>query len=157
MHLALRRSSRLLLVLCVTAVAALLSFAAPAAAAVRVEPVPGTPGDRIVRDDSCAGSFSFRFGNQTGQFQCDSRVYIFKHQDGRDEAFGIGTNGRVYHSWQTTPGATSTTPWTLLGSGILIRGINLDNRIPTISGQGQNGSKYCTRISNGAWTAWYRC
>ncbi|MGC0416629.1 hypothetical protein ABIA38_002137 [Embleya sp. AB8] len=88
---------------------------------------------------------------------CGTKVIPVPWSDGRWEWFLVGSDGRVWHSWQSAPGAGYSTWETLGGSHDVIGGVW--NNQGVISVLGSDGRHWCDRWvpSTPGWSDWYAC
>ena len=89
-----------------------------------------------------------------------SGVAVGNNRDGRLEVFGRGTDGAVYHKWQTTPNGGWIQHWYQLGGFIIgdpVVGQNEDGRLEVFVKGGDNALwKKWQTTPNGGWIEdWY--
>lgn len=95
------------------------------------------------------------------RFEARSGVAAGRNQDGRLEAFVVGTDRRLYHTWQTSPNNGWSGVFPLQGGGGNFRGnpglgVNADGRLEVfvVGEDGRLFHNWQVR-PNGSWSGWW--
>ncbi|MFD5433519.1 hypothetical protein ACFWJ4_15375 [Kitasatospora sp. NPDC127067] len=136
----------------------------PTAVSVQSVDSPDTtsaPAVERTRIDDRACLFTFPdTGAPSTWALCDTKVRAWQWTDGRYEYALVGTDRRVWHTYQTTANG-SWASWTPLGDSSDVQDgvwLEISSGLPVVQVLGSNGSFWCNSInSSGAWTNWYIC
>ncbi|MGD2087817.1 MAG: hypothetical protein PVH61_16685 [Candidatus Aminicenantes bacterium] len=97
----------------------------------------------------------------TGHYGIE-RLVVGQNQDGRLEVFGIGSDGGLWHNYQTTPNSNSWSGWGNMSkpTGLLLStaavGRNQDGRleVTAIASDGALWHRYQSKPNKGPWIGW---
>ncbi|MEU1285867.1 hypothetical protein [Kitasatospora sp. NPDC005856] len=142
----------------------------PASATAQTAPTPNGPTIVSVKDvtespdstsaigGSCQAPVSD--GAPAAPYLCDTRVVRMLWSDNRLEYVLVGTDRRVWHTYQATANG-SWSNWDLFGdssgvqNGVWVKDLN---GAPLLQVTGSLGGRWCNTLnSSGTWTDWYLC
>ncbi|MFF2751368.1 hypothetical protein ACFVVA_38265 [Kitasatospora sp. NPDC058048] len=149
-----------------TALLALGVAAAPASAApapngptiASVQTITGSPDSTGTIGGSCPAPVGN--GAPAAPYLCGTNPIRLDWTDGRFEYVLLGTDRRVWHTYQTTANGPWTN-WDLFGdssdvqNGVWFKDVY---GTPSVVVTGSVGTRWCNSLnSSGTWTNWYHC